>query len=45
MMVPGGCGSQGCHGYLLGMLAAPFGFTRHLPHTQVACTADIGVAG
>ena len=35
MMVPGGCHSQGCHGYLLGSLAAPFSFTRHLVHTHL----------
>ena len=35
MMVPGGCRSQGCHGYLLGALTAPFSFTRHLLHTHV----------
>ena len=35
MMVPGGCYSQGCHGYLLGSLAAPFSFTRRLPHTHL----------
>ena len=31
MTVPGGCRSHGCHGYLLGSLATPFSFTRHLP--------------
>ena len=34
VVVPGGCHSQGCHGYLLGLLAAPFCFTRHLHHTH-----------
>ena len=33
--VPGGCCCQGCHGYLLGSLAAPFCFIRHLPHTHL----------
>ena len=35
VMVPGGCRSQGCHGYLLGVLMAPFSFTRHFPHTHL----------
>ena len=35
VMVPEGCHSQGCHGYLLGLLRAPFCFTRHLPHTYM----------
>ena len=35
VMVRGGCRSQGCHGYLLGSLAAPFCFSRHLPHTHL----------
>ena len=30
--VPGGCRSNGCHGYCPGLLKAPFRFTRHLPH-------------
>ena len=34
VVVPGGCHSQGCHGYLLGLLAAPFCFTRQLHHTH-----------
>ena len=34
-MVPGGCRSQGCHGYLRGLLAAPLCFIRHLPHTHL----------
>ena len=33
--MPGGCYSQGCHGYLLGSLAAPFCFIRHLPDTHL----------
>ena len=33
--VQGGCCSQGCHGYLIGSLAAPFCFTRHLHHTHL----------
>ena len=37
VMVPGGCHSQGFHGYFLGSLVAPFGFTRHLPHTHLQC--------
>ena len=37
MMVPGGCRSQDFHGYFLGSLVAPFGFTRHLPHTHLQC--------
>ena len=32
MRVPGGCRSNGCHGYCPGSLKAPFRFTRHLPH-------------
>ena len=36
-IVPGGCRSKGCHGYLLGSLAAPFGFTRHLIPTPICC--------
>ena len=32
MRVPGGCCSNGCHGYCLGSLEAPFRFTRHLLH-------------
>ena len=32
MRVPGGCRSNGCHGYCPGSLEAPFRFTRHLPH-------------
>ena len=28
-LMSSGCGSQGCHGYLPGSLAAPFSFTRH----------------
>ena len=35
MTVPGRCHSQGCHGYLLGSLASPFRFTRHLFHTYL----------
>ena len=35
MTVPGGCPSQGCHRYLLGSLAAPFCFIRHLLHTHL----------
>ena len=35
MTVPGGCRSQGCHGTLLGSLAAPFCFIRHLPDTHL----------
>ena len=35
VMVPEGCHSQGCRGYLLGLLGAPFSFTRHLPHTYM----------
>ena len=35
MTVPGGCRSQGCHGYLLRSLAAPFYVIRHLPHTHL----------
>ena len=35
MTVPGGCCSQGCHGYLLRSLAAPFCFIRHLSHTHL----------
>ena len=35
MTVPGGCRSQGCHGTLLGSLAAPFCFIRHLPNTHL----------
>ena len=35
MTVPGGCRSQGCHGYLLRSLAAPFWVIRHLPHTHL----------
>ena len=35
MMVPGGCRSQGCYGYLRGLLAAPLCFIRHLPHTHL----------
>ena len=35
MTVAGGCRSQCCHGYLLDSLAAPIGFTRHLPHTHL----------
>ena len=35
MTVPGGCHSQGCHGYLLGSLVAPFCFMRDLPHTHL----------
>ena len=31
MRVPGGCRSNGCHGYCPGSLVAPFRFTRHLP--------------
>ena len=30
--VPGGCLSNGCHGYCPGSLVAPFRFTRHLPN-------------
>lgn len=37
VIVPGGCRSKGCHGYLLGSLAAPFGFTRHLIPTPICC--------
>ena len=33
--VPGGCRSQGCHGYLLGSPVAPFCFTRQLPCTYL----------
>ena len=33
--VHGGCCSQGFHGYLLGLLAAHFGFTGYLPHAHV----------
>ena len=33
--VHGVCHSQGFHDYLLGSLAAPFGFTRYLPHTHL----------
>ena len=33
MMVPGGCGSQGCHGYLLGSLVAPFVLLGIFPTT------------
>ena len=33
--VRGECCSQGCPGYLLGSLAVPFCFTRHLPHTHL----------
>ena len=32
MRVPGGCCSNGCHGYCPGSLEAPFRFTRHLLH-------------
>ena len=33
--VPGGCRSQGCHGYLLRSLVAPFLFFRYLPLTHL----------
>ena len=42
MTVPDGCRSHGCHGYLLGSLAAPFCFTRHLPHTHLLLMGLIG---
>ena len=32
MRVPGGCHSNGCHGYFPGLFVAPFRFTRHFPH-------------
>ena len=33
--MPGGCRSQGCHGYLTRSLAAPSNFLRHPPHTHL----------
>ena len=35
VVVPGGCGSQGCHVCLLHSPAAPFSFIRHLPYTHL----------
>ena len=32
----GGCFSEGHFAYLLGLLAAPFSFTRRLPHTHLS---------
>ena len=43
--VPGGCHSQDGHDYLLGSLAAPFCFIRHLPHTHLLLmTACMGTS-